>query len=147
MEHSGCRGDGLGVDSSASWWLSRVVLAAHLPFWGCCLWRLLLVEGGAGGAPKVRGTRLASPTPISFILSASTIRYQVKERLGLPRWLSGKASACQAGDVIEALSWEDPLEKEMATHSNLLAWEIPMTEEPGRLQSMGSNKSWTKLRD
>ena len=33
--------------------------------------------------------------------------------------------------------WEDPLEKEMATHSSILAWEIPWTKEPGRLQSMG----------
>ena len=33
--------------------------------------------------------------------------------------------------------WEDPLEKEMATHSSTLAWEIPWMEEPGRLQSMG----------
>ena len=38
---------------------------------------------------------------------------------------------------------EDPLEKRMATHSSMLAWEIPWTEEPGRLQSMGSQKSWT----
>ena len=36
--------------------------------------------------------------------------------------------------------WEDPLEKEMATHSSLLAWEIPWTEEPGGLQSMGSKR-------
>ena len=36
------------------------------------------------------------------------------------------------------LDQEDPLEKEMATHSSILAWEIPWTEEPGRLQSMGS---------
>ena len=35
---------------------------------------------------------------------------------------------------------EDPLEEEMATHSSILAWEIPWTEEPGRLQSMGSQK-------
>ena len=35
------------------------------------------------------------------------------------------------------LGWEDPLEKEMATHSSILTWEIPWTEEPGRLQSMG----------
>ena len=39
---------------------------------------------------------------------------------------------------VRALGWEDPLEKEMATHSNTLAWKIPWTEEPGRLQSMGS---------
>ena len=38
------------------------------------------------------------------------------------------------------LGWEDPLEKEMATHSNILAWKIPWTEEPGRLQFMGSQK-------
>ena len=40
-----------------------------------------------------------------------------------------------------SLGREDPLEKEMATHSSVLAWEIPWTEEPGRLQSMGSWKS------
>ena len=39
-----------------------------------------------------------------------------------------------------SLSWEDPLEKEMATHSSLLAWRIPWTEEPGGLQSMKSQR-------
>ena len=38
---------------------------------------------------------------------------------------------------VQSLGWEDLLEKEMATHSNTLAWKIPWTEEPGRLQSMG----------
>ena len=38
---------------------------------------------------------------------------------------------------VRALGWEDPLEKEMATHSSTIAWKIPWTEEPGRLQSMG----------
>ena len=37
----------------------------------------------------------------------------------------------------EPLGWEDPLEKEMATHSSILAWRIPWTEDPDRLQSMG----------
>ena len=41
---------------------------------------------------------------------------------------------------IQSLSWEDPLEKEMATHFSILAWRIPWTEEPGRLQSMGSQR-------
>ena len=41
---------------------------------------------------------------------------------------------------VQSLGWEDLLEKEMATHSSILAWEIPWTEEPGRLQSMGSQK-------
>ena len=39
---------------------------------------------------------------------------------------------------VRSLSWEDPLEKEIATQSSTLAWKIPWTEEPGRLQSMGS---------
>ena len=39
-----------------------------------------------------------------------------------------------------SLSWEDPREKEMATHSSILAWEISWTEEPGMLQSMGSQR-------
>ena len=42
---------------------------------------------------------------------------------------------------------EDPLEKEMAAHSSILAWEIAWTEEPGGVQSMGSQKSWTHLDD
>ena len=42
-----------------------------------------------------------------------------------------------------SLGGEDPLEEEMATGSSILAWEIPWTEEPGRLQSMGLQKSWT----
>ena len=39
---------------------------------------------------------------------------------------------------VQSLGWEDPMEKEMATHSSTIAWKIPWTEEPGRLQSMGS---------
>ena len=45
------------------------------------------------------------------------------------------------GTRVPSLSQNDPLKKEMATHSNILAWEIPWTEEPGRLQSMGSQES------
>ena len=41
---------------------------------------------------------------------------------------------------VRSLGWEDPLEKGMATHSSILDWEIPWTEEPGRLQSMGSQR-------
>ena len=41
---------------------------------------------------------------------------------------------------VQFLGQEDSLEKEMATHSNILAWRIPWTEEPGRLQSMGSQE-------
>ena len=48
---------------------------------------------------------------------------------------------------IQCLGQEYPLEKEMASHSNILAWEIPWTEEPGGLQCMGSQKSQTQLSD
>ena len=48
---------------------------------------------------------------------------------------------------VQFLGGEDPLEKEMATHSSILAWEIPWTEEPGRLQPMALHKSWTRLRN
>ena len=53
----------------------------------------------------------------------------------------GKESACSAGDLGLIPGQEDPLEKEMATYSRILAWRIPQTEEPGRLQSMGSQES------
>ena len=46
---------------------------------------------------------------------------------------------------IRSLGREDPLEKEMAAHSSIFAWEIPWKEEPGELQSMGLQKNWTQL--
>ena len=46
---------------------------------------------------------------------------------------------------VRSLGWEDPLRKEIATHSNILAWEIPWTEEIGRVQSMRSQKGQTQL--
>ena len=45
-----------------------------------------------------------------------------------------------AGDSVRSLGWEDPLEKGMAPHSSILAWKIPWTEEPGGLQSIGSQR-------
>ena len=64
---------------------------------------------------------------------------------GIPPWHSGKEPACRSS---ASLGWEDPLEKEMATHSSILAWKIPWTEKPGGLQSMGSQRvrhSWSDL--
>ena len=43
-------------------------------------------------------------------------------------------------EPVQSLGWEDPLEKEMATHSNILAWRIPWTKEAGGLQSLGSQR-------
>ena len=67
--------------------------------------------------------KLAPPTPI-----ASLVAQMVKR---LP--------AMQETQV-RSLGWEDPLEQERATHSSILAWRIPWTEEPGRLQSMESQR-------
>ena len=46
---------------------------------------------------------------------------------------------------VRSLGWEDTLEEEMASHSGILAWDIPWTEEPDGLQSMGLQKSQTQL--
>ena len=53
---------------------------------------------------------------------------------------SPPANAGDARDLDQSLGREDPLEKEMPTRSGILAWRIPWTEEPGRLQSMGSQR-------
>ena len=60
--------------------------------------------------------------------------------MGFPGGSDGKASACSAGDTGSIPGLERSLEKEMATHSSILAWKIPWTEEPGGLQSLGSQR-------
>ena len=53
---------------------------------------------------------------------------------------SPPAGAGASRDLVQSLNREDPLEKEMATHSSILAWETPWTEEPAGLQSLGSQR-------
>ena len=60
--------------------------------------------------------------------------------LGFPHASDGKETACNAGTWVRSLDWEDPPEKGIATHSSTLAWRTPWTEEPGGLQSMGSQR-------
>ena len=61
--------------------------------------------------------------------------------MGLPRWLSGKRIHLSMQEMwVRSLGQEYPLEEEMATHSSILAWRIPWTEETGGLQSMGSQR-------
>jgi len=57
-----------------------------------------------------------------------------------PGGSDGKESVCNAGDQVLSLCREDLLEKEMVTHSSILVWRIPWTEEPGMLKSMGSQR-------
>ena len=71
------------------------------------------------------------------------------QELDMTEWLNwtcssvSKESACNAETQVWSLGQEVPLKKEMETHSSILAWEIPWTEESGRLQSMGSQESDT----
>ena len=59
----------------------------------------------------------------------------------MAQWLKTKKIHLSMQETqVGSPSWEDPLEKEMATHSSILAWKIPWTEEPGGLQCMGSQR-------
>ena len=64
----------------------------------------------------------------------------ILNRVGFPHGSDGKESACNARDWLQYLGREDPLEKDIVTHVSILAWRIPWTEEPGRLQFMGSQR-------
>ena len=75
--------------------------------------RLFLCVWGGGGASKSLASLVASTVKCLLTMQETWVRSQ---------------------------GWKDPLEKEMATHSRTLAWKIPWTEEPGRLQSMGSQR-------
>ena len=61
--------------------------------------------------------------------------------MGFPGGSVVKNPPAKQETQVQSLGQEGPLEKEMATHSRILAWEIPWTEKPGGLQSMGSKKS------
>ena len=63
--------------------------------------------------------------------------------MGFPGGSDGKESACNVGDQVLSLGQKDPPKKGVATHSNILAWRIPWTEEPSGLQTMGSKESDT----
>ena len=80
------------------------------------------------------------PTPIPYLYLDS---YSCITR-GFPGGLDGKESACNARERVRSLSREDPLKKGMATHSSIVAWRIPWTEEPGRLQYTWSQSDTTK---
>ena len=58
--------------------------------------------------------------------------------IGIAQWVKNLPAVLET--QVQFLVWEDPLEKEMAAHSSILAWKIPWIEEPGRLPSMGSQR-------
>ena len=57
-----------------------------------------------------------------------------------PGGSDSKESACNTGDWVQFLGWEESLEKGLITHSSMLAWKTPWTEEPGGLQYVGSQR-------
>ena len=67
-------------------------------------------------------------------------------RVGFPGGLVVKNLPANTGDMYQSLVQEDPPEKEIASHSSILAWKIPWTEEPGGPQSTGSQR-WIQLSD
>ena len=88
-----------------------------------------------------------NPPCFSFTLSHWKKPNELSVRWGFPsssdskkKKKKKKKSLCNAGDQGSILGQEDSLEKGMATHSSILAWRIPWTEEPGELQSIGSQR-------
>ena len=83
------------------------------------------------------------PTPLAHFKKKLTQRQAIKELL--LTWASLVAQTVKGlpavrETLVRFLGWDDPLEKERATHSSTLAWKIPWTEEAGRLQSRGSQR-------
>ena len=72
-------------------------------------------------------------------------QYSINMLKGFPGGSVVKNLPANVGGAAPSLGWENPLEKEMATHSSILAWEIPWIEEPGGLQSLRSQKRRTRL--
>ena len=90
----------------------------------------------------VHGTQESSPIPEFKSINSSALSFMVNSPytlyyLDFPGSSAGKESTCSAGDPGSIPGLEDPLKEGMATHSSTLAWRIPWTEEPGRLQSTG----------
>ena len=96
------------------------------------------VPVGVPGSHHLQALHMAEALPgMEKVILGGTFRQPLTQPL--PYGASGKESACQCKETwARSLGWEDPLEEGVATHSSILAWEIPWTEEPGGLQSMGS---------
>ena len=81
--------------------------------------------------------------PVLYLLGALVHSRHLQ---GLLRWLSGKGFCLPMQEPqVQSLGREDPLEEEMATHTSIIAWEIPRIEAPGGLLSMGWQKNRTQL--
>ena len=87
---------------------------------------------------------ISCPPPFPGVRGGRTENSKLLITLGLPRWCQWKRARLPVQKMretwIQSLGWKDPLEVGMATHSSILAWRIPWTEEPGGLQSTGSQR-------
>ena len=81
------------------------------------------------------------PTSCQFNIHLHFLKLYLKREALVAQTVKNPPAMQETG--VQSLGWGDPLEKGMATHSSILAWEIPWTEKPGGLQSMGSQKSQT----
>ena len=124
--------------------------------WKMTAVRTVLLRGPAGLAwHSQKLTWEATGRGLYFILSYLTyycIYTQGRHWKGLPRWQEWSRTCLPMQETwetrVRSLGWEDPLEEGKATHSSILAWRIPWTEEPGKLQSMGSQRvrhDWSDL--
>ena len=97
---------------------------------------------------NVPATLLSTSDPLSpFILTEPhTLDVTAYNLGGFSGGSDSKESASVQETGVWSLGWEDPLEKGMATHSSILTWRTRWTEEPGGLQSIGSQKSQTRLK-
>ena len=103
-------------------------------------WRIPQTEEPGGLGPQCcKQSDTTSATQRAHTHTHTHTKYQAP----LVGWTVNNLPAIQQSQV-QSLGWEDPLEKGMVTHSSILAWRIPWTEEPGGLQFMGS-QSWTQL--
>ena len=78
------------------------------------------------------------PKHLSILGELSTVK--TSEQWGFPDGSVLKNPPVKQETWVRSLGWEDPLEEEIATHSSILAWKTPWTEEPGGLQSLGSQR-------
>ena len=116
--------------------LVQALLARSQTWW---VHRHGVADGGLQGSSKdlliFYYSRLESAMHTLKKIWASHLAQMVKNQLAMQE------------TQVQSLGWEDPLEKGMVTHFSIIAWEIPWTEGPGRLQSMGLQKSHTQPND
>ena len=95
------------------------------------------------GAIPVFGSILVAMTALATSSGGAlgtTALHAISYLFGLPWWLWVKNQPATWETWVRSLGWEEPLEKEVAAHSSVLAWRIPWTEEPGGLQTTGSQR-------